>query len=79
MTKKLSALGLLMKKLSTLTEARLQKLDRKVEMLVEGLPYVDFEYSFNDGELIMEYEEGTSIVEDNFNFADGELIITTTE
>lgn len=79
MTKKLSALGLILKKISKLTDERLKKLDRKVEMLVEGLPYVDFEYSFNDGELIMEYEEGTSIVEENFNFADGELIITTTE
>lgn len=79
MAKKLSALGLLMKKLSVLCDGRLEKIERKVEMLVEGLPYVDFEYSFSEGELIMEYEEGTSIVEDNIDFDNGDLTIQTTE
>lgn len=74
----LSPLALILKKLSVLYNDKMEKLELKAQMLVEGLPYVGFDYSFNDGELILEYEEGTSIVEDNFNFADGDLIVTTT-
>lgn len=56
----------------------LAKLDARLQMQVEGLPYVDFEFDFDNGDLVMEYIDGVSIVEDNFNFADGDLIITPT-
>ena len=78
MAEKLSAFGLILKKMSVLVNARLDKLENKLQMQVEGLPYVDFDYDFEDGDLIMEYVEGTDIIEDNINYDDGDLIITPT-
>jgi hypothetical protein len=82
---KLSPLGLIMKKLSVLFMAKfaskqeMEALEQKLQMQVEGLPYVGFDYDFADGDLIMDYVGGTEIIEGNFNFADGDLIISTTQ
>ena len=48
-------------------------------MQVEGLPYMDFDYDFDEGELLMNYVEGTTIVEDNIDFDDGDIVISPTE
>lgn len=60
------------------TKKQLEQLDRRLQMQVEGLPFVDFDYDYEDGDLVMEYVDGNSIIEDNIDFADGDLIITPT-
>lgn len=60
------------------TKKQLEQLDRRLQMQVEGLPYVDFNYEFENGDLVMDYVDGNSIIEDNIDFADGDLIITPT-
>lgn len=60
------------------TKEALSALDSRLQMQVEGLPYVTFGYDFDGGDLVMEYIEGTDIIEDNVDYEDGDLIITPT-
>lgn len=60
------------------TKEALARLDNRLQMQVEGLPYVTFGYDFDNGDLHMEYVEGTDIVEDNITYEDGDLIVTPT-
>jgi len=82
--KPLSASELKLKKMATLamatfaTKQETADLEQRLQMQVEGLPYVGFDYDFDNGDLIIDYIEGTHIIEDNFNFDDGDIIITTT-
>lgn len=76
----LDALGRIYKPLAEnlATKEQLAKLDEKLQMQVEGLPYTGFDYDFDEGELLLDYIEGTTIVEENFDFDNGDLLITTT-